>query len=149
MRNGVAPCSSCCTWSAICISRCTPATITTKAAIANSRAHPESHRTRYTTIGTRNSSRAWERTQADIARRLLTQMTDAKRARWSRGTPDAWAMESWSVAKRYAYGPLPVASAPDYYDLPEAYVSQATAVTAEQLSKAGVRLAWLLNRVLH
>lgn len=86
---------------------------------------------------------------AEIARRLLAHMTEAKRVQWSRGTPDAWAMESWSVAKRYAYGRLPKASAPDHYDLPEAYVTDATEVTAEQLSKAGVRLAWLLNRVLH
>jgi S1/P1 Nuclease len=84
--------------------------------------------------------------EAEIARRLLAQVTDAKRAQWSTGTPDAWAMESWSVAKRHAYGLLPRASAPDYYELPEAYVSDASAVTAEQLSKSGVRLAWLLNR---
>ncbi len=84
----------------------------------------------------------------EIARRLLAQMTDAKRTQWSRGTPEAWAMESWSVAKRHAYGLLPKASAPDYYELSEAYVSDATAVTAEQLSKAGIRLAWLLNRAL-
>ena len=86
--------------------------------------------------------------EAEIAQRLLAQMTDAKRAQWSTGTPDAWAMESWAVAKRHAYGLLPRASAPDYYELSERYVSQATAVTAEQLSKAGVRVAWLLNRAL-
>jgi hypothetical protein len=86
--------------------------------------------------------------EAEIAQRLLAQITDAKRAQWSTGTPDAWAMESWAVAKRHAYGLLPRASAPDYYELSEAYVSEATAVTAEQLSKAGVRLAWLLNRAL-
>jgi hypothetical protein len=32
--------------------------------------------------------------------------------------------------------------------LPAAYVADATAVTAEQLSKAGVRLAYVLNQAL-
>jgi hypothetical protein len=84
----------------------------------------------------------------EIARRLLAQIDDAKRAQWSGGTPETWGMESWSVAQRHAYGLLPGASAPDYYELSEAYVSDATAVTAEQLSMAGIRLAWLLNRAL-
>ena len=106
MRNGVSPCSSCCTWSAICISRCTPATITTKAAIARSRAHPESPpNTLHHHWDTEFVARLGAN-EAEIARRLLAQMTDAKRAQWSTGTPEAWAMESWSVAKRARLRPV-------------------------------------------
>jgi hypothetical protein len=40
------------------------------------------------------------------------------------------------------------ASPGSQYQLSQGYVDDATAVTAEQLSKAGVRLAFLLNRAL-
>jgi hypothetical protein len=57
-------------------------------------------------------------------------------------------MDSFAVAKSHAYGLLPAASAANRYELSAAYVSDATAVTAEQLSKAGVRLAYVLNQAL-
>jgi hypothetical protein len=60
-------------------------------------------------------------------------------------TPSNWAMESFEVAKRHAYGELPPASSTNHYELTEAYVSDATTVVAEQLSRAGVRLAYVLN----
>ena len=52
--------------------------------------------------------------------------------------------------KQHAYGLLPRAEPRrgSHYELSQAYVDDATAVTAEQLSKAGVRLAFLLNRAL-
>lgn len=84
---------------------------------------------------------------ADIAQRLIAQITPAERARWSAGTPDDWAMESYAIAKAQVYGPLPVSSGTSYALTP-GYVADATRVTAEQLSKAGVRLAWVLNRAL-
>ena len=64
----------------------------------------------------------------------------------------AWGDEGHEViagAKLHAYGLLPPPAARDHYELSARYVSDATAVTAEQLSKAGVRLAWLLNQSLH
>ena len=86
---------------------------------------------------------------AAIAQRLIARISDADRARWSRGTVDDWALETYGVAKAHAYGLLPAASGSDFFVLSEGYVSDATAVTAQQLSKAGVRLAALLNRELH
>jgi hypothetical protein len=85
---------------------------------------------------------------ADIARLLIARISEADRARWSSGTALDWALETYAVAKKYAYGPLPGASGGSPYQLSQAYVDDATAVTAEQLSKAGVRLAFLLNRAL-
>ena len=84
----------------------------------------------------------------DIARKLIARITAADRARWSSGTPLDWAVETYAVSKKHAYGLLPAASAGSQYQLSLAYVDDATAVTAEQLSKAGVRLAFLLNRAL-
>jgi S1/P1 Nuclease len=86
--------------------------------------------------------------ETDIAQRLLTKITAAQRAKWSIGTPTTWAMESFSVAKSHAYGQLPAPSTADHYELSAAYVADATTVTAEQLSKAGVRLAHVLNQAL-
>jgi hypothetical protein len=87
--------------------------------------------------------------ETEVAQRLIAQITDSKRKRWSTGTPTDWALETFSVAKMHAYGLLPPPAARDHYELSDPYVSDATAVTAEQLSKAGVRLAWLLNHELH
>lgn len=84
----------------------------------------------------------------DIAQRLLSRVTAAERARWARGTPEDWALETYAVARSSAYGALPPADAPHHYTLDETYIERATGVTAEQLEKAGVRLAWLLNRAL-
>jgi hypothetical protein len=86
---------------------------------------------------------------ADIAARLTARVSEAERARWSAGTPAAWAMETYDVAKSHAYGLLPAADSSNRYELSDAYVADATAVTAGQLSKAGVRLAFVLNRALH
>ena len=87
--------------------------------------------------------------ETEIAQRLIAKITAAQRAQWSAGKPADWAMETFFVAKSHAYGLLPAASAPNHYELSSVYVSDATAVTAEQLSKAGVRLAFLLNQALH
>lgn len=83
-----------------------------------------------------------------IAERLLAGISAEKRSRWASGTPADWAMESFSSAKLHAYGLLPIADAPNHYELAPAYVTDALVVTAQQLSKAGVRLAYLLNRAL-
>lgn len=86
---------------------------------------------------------------AAAAQQLIAEMTDAQRAQWSKGTAADWARESFAVAKDHAYGLLPAADGPNHYRLSAAYVSDATAVTGAQLSKAGVRLASVLNSALH
>jgi len=64
---------------------------------------------------------------------------------WYRGTPKAWAEETYAVAVSTAYGALPAPNAAGVYELPDAYVAAARATAATQLSKAGVRLAYVLN----
>ena len=73
-------------------------------------------------------------------------------AEWQ-GRPDArrWALESFALARRHVYAslPAPVPGARgegDVYALGPAYVQQATRITARQLSKAGFRLAAILDQ---
>jgi hypothetical protein len=107
-------------------------------------------------IGTENLHHDWDTEfvarlgadETDIAGRLIARITDAERRQWMRGTPVDWALESFSVAKTHAYGALPAPNEPHHYQLPESYVVDAIGVTAEQLSKAGVRLAFILNQAL-
>ena len=84
----------------------------------------------------------------EIAARLLARVTAADRLRWRSGTPEQWAFETFGIARAHAYGALPAPDARDHYTLSAAYIEQATEVTAQQLEKAGVRLAWLLNQAL-
>ena len=84
----------------------------------------------------------------EIARVLIAHISARDRVLWSSGTARDWAVETHGVAKAHAYGLLPPSTTGSYYRLPEAYVADATRVTREQLSKAGVRLAFLLNRAL-
>jgi S1/P1 Nuclease len=83
-----------------------------------------------------------------LANQLIAQITDAQRAQWSAGTAADWANESFAIAKAHSYGLLPAPTSPSHYTLPATYVADATTVVAEQLSKAGVRLAFVLNNAL-
>ena len=83
-----------------------------------------------------------------IASQLISKITASQGATWAAGTPSNWARESFGVAKAHTYGMLPVPTTPRHYVLSTDYVADATAVTAAQLSKAGVRLAYLLNQAL-
>jgi hypothetical protein len=94
-----------------------------------------------------------------VAATLRAQITPADKTRWERadattsqpGDPMSWARESYQVAKRSVY----VIGAPAGCDasaaplaLPAGYEAASQAVVADQLKKAGVRLAQLLNRTL-
>lgn len=86
--------------------------------------------------------------EASIAQELIANITDTQRRQWQTGTVADWAMESFGVAKHHTYGLLPAATRPNHYELSAAYVSDAISVTQQQLSKAGVRLAFVLNQAL-
>jgi nuclease S1 len=57
-------------------------------------------------------------------------------------------MEAFALARRDAYGLLPPPDGHDTYSLPPSYTEQAERDVALQLSRAGVRLAVVLNRAL-
>ncbi|GAN87248.1 S1/P1 nuclease [Komagataeibacter intermedius] len=86
-----------------------------------------------------------------LADRLFDQISVNQKDAWQAGTPTQWAMESFSLAKTYVYDFHPPAgcdanSAP--LSLPAGYEATARTVVTEQLEKAGVRLAFVLNRDL-
>jgi S1/P1 Nuclease len=83
-----------------------------------------------------------------IASDLIGHISKGQISAWQAGSPSDWAMESFKVAKEDAYGQLPEPSTRGSYRLTEEYISTATDDVAQQLSKAGVRLALILNKVL-
>ncbi len=71
---------------------------------------------------------------------------------WSRGTAAEWAMESFGVARDFVYRlGEPTVDDRDQpaYRLTPTYQERAKEVVAEQLEKAGCRLAFVLNQALH
>jgi hypothetical protein len=83
-----------------------------------------------------------------IAARLVARISAADASAWAGGGPADWAKESFQVAKNHVYGQLPRPNARGSYRLPPEYIAMATEDVSAQLSKAGVRLAAVLNRTL-
>jgi len=85
-----------------------------------------------------------------IAKRLEEDWRPFERRSWANGTPEEWALESFLVARKKIYQ--------DYWDrlrtaekgvvpLPKDYANRMRPIVDQQLSKAAVRLAGLLNEV--
>jgi hypothetical protein len=85
---------------------------------------------------------------AQVAQHLIANITAAQIKEWSTGAASDWAMESLDIAKTTAYGLLPPPNSRGRYFLNKNYVHSATAASATQLSRAGVRLAHVLNEAL-
>ncbi len=83
-----------------------------------------------------------------VANLLIAKITAKDRAMWVDGSPEDWARDTFGVALRTTYGKLPAPLADGGYALDAAYVAAATRATSLQLSKAGVRLAQVLNTAL-
>ncbi|HEX5126355.1 MAG TPA: S1/P1 nuclease [Rhodocyclaceae bacterium] len=83
-----------------------------------------------------------------VADGLITKITPTQAVQWRKGNATDWAMESYGLAKTLAYGQLPTVSKDGVYHLSGSYVSNASSVIATQLSRAGVRLAMILNDAL-
>jgi pimeloyl-ACP methyl ester carboxylesterase len=83
-----------------------------------------------------------------VAAALIGQISEQQRKEWSNGTPADWAMEAFGLARRDAFGLLPRAGDQGTYSLPAAYTEQAEQDVALQLSRGGVRLAFVLNQAL-
>jgi hypothetical protein len=83
-----------------------------------------------------------------VSQRLFERISAADLKAWRQGSPADWARESFSVAKAVGYDPLPAPDARGRYRLPAGYVRDAVDAVQLQLSRAGVRLAALLNRAL-
>jgi hypothetical protein len=77
------------------------------------------------------------------ALQLARNITDAERKLWSSDDPVSWANDAHEIAVTKIYGKLPHDGA-----IPESYEVQALPIVNEQLAKAGVRLAAVLDKLL-
>ena len=82
---------------------------------------------------------------AQIAAAVLKDKALGDPAKLQAGTPAEWATDSHLKAAKFAYGPL---SGPEPQAINPAYIDAARPVIQEQLLKAGLRLARLLNEAL-
>jgi nuclease S1 len=83
-----------------------------------------------------------------IASDLIGHISNNQVAEWQAGEPADWATESFKVAKGDTYGQLPEPTSRGTFRLSDEYVATAVEDVALQLSKAGVRLAFVLNTAL-
>jgi S1/P1 Nuclease len=83
-----------------------------------------------------------------IASDLIGHITKDQQNQWQVGGPTDWAKETFKVAQADAYGQLPTPNTHGGFRLTDDYVSTATNDVSLQLSKAGVRLAIILNQAL-
>jgi hypothetical protein len=70
-----------------------------------------------------------------------------KAAEWSRGTPEDWATETLQIAKTaycYPETKIPIKSGAE---LKDKYFQYALPVIQQQLAKAGIRIAYVLNEI--
>lgn len=83
-----------------------------------------------------------------VAESLTASIRDADLKAWRAGSPADWAREAYAIGKARGYDALPPPSGRRRYRLSAGYVADAEASVRVQLSRAGVRLAMLLNRHL-
>ena len=74
---------------------------------------------------------------------LARNITQTELSQWSQDDPILWANESHEVAISEVYSELQHAGA-----LPDSYEAQALPIVSEQLERAGVSLAKVLNECL-
>jgi S1/P1 Nuclease len=85
---------------------------------------------------------------AALAKKLLAEITPAQAEQWKEGTVEDWAIEAFKVSVSDAYGNPPLKPEDTPQHLNAGYAAQAEKDIALQLSKAGVRLAAVLNKAL-
>jgi hypothetical protein len=83
-----------------------------------------------------------------IADMLIGRISPSDQKSWQSGTTADWALESFAVARSIAFRSLPVAYETHHYHLSEDYVHRAQEAVPLQLERAGVRLAFILNKTL-
>jgi hypothetical protein len=83
---------------------------------------------------------------APVAQAMSKSITAKQRTEWATGTPEQWANESHRLAVEKVYVSVPADGPPP--KLTRADVVKATPVVTEQVKRAGVRLAAVLNAAL-
>lgn len=86
-------------------------------------------------------------------RRAISVLISQNAAHWSDGDVEAWALEGNEIARRFAYGALPVSltcgeTPQTLLTVSNAYVQQSVPIIRQQLARAAVRLSVRLNAVM-
>lgn len=96
-----------------------------------------------------------QRRSAPSYSELLLRQFESRKTAWTKGTTETWAAETHRIGRESAYLTLPGFSCTidkqntrTEIELSSDYVESAQKVAAEQLAKAGVRLAAVLNTAL-
>jgi S1/P1 Nuclease len=71
-------------------------------------------------------------TDTALAAKLLAAITSEQRTSWAAGTPEEWAMETFAISKRDAYGNPPLSKG-TLQDLNAEYVAQAEKDVAKEV----------------
>lgn len=83
----------------------------------------------------------------------IATLAKAHVAEWATGDADSWASEAHGIAVKFTYGRLPVKLVPgkppaEAVAIDRDYVDASAPIVREQLAKAAVRLAYVLNAAL-
>jgi hypothetical protein len=84
----------------------------------------------------------------ELFARFSRDLTPGREKKWARGTVQEWADEAHRAAQKIVYGKLPKVAADAPEPIGEAYERAADPLIRQQIEKAGVRLATLLNAAL-
>jgi hypothetical protein len=82
-----------------------------------------------------------------LAKSLLQEITPAQAKEWAAGSPEDWSKEAFDIAASDVYGNPPL-SKDEVQHLDQTYVEKVEKDVKLQLSRAGIRLAFLLNKDL-
>jgi hypothetical protein len=84
-----------------------------------------------------------------VAAILSPVISPALSAQWASGAPENWVNECFVIAKKQIYEAVPgMIAAKTQIKLDDKYPVSVGPITASQLAKGGVRLAWILNTAL-
>lgn len=83
---------------------------------------------------------------ADTARRLNAQITEQEQSQWSSLNIDDWAADSFVLARDAVYVEIDGEAVGNEMRLGEAYYQRARPIVQEQIKKAAVRLAILIDK---
>jgi hypothetical protein len=108
------------------------------------------HRTNLHSVWDVDVARALGRTPEEILARLEREVTPINQKGWQRGGAAEWANESFRIASTEIYRNIRMApgSENEPIILPPDYAEREGSVVREQIEKAGVRLAMILNGAL-
>jgi len=83
---------------------------------------------------------------AILAQQLNASISGAQKRAWSAGTPESWSLEAHQLARQVAYRFRYSRTGPVVLAVP--YLRRSAPMVERQLSRAGIRLASLLNQLL-